>query len=256
MTPATATRWVAETAPRGIAGGAVRAVTSPAADAAPTALVSDVPAAEFDQVPLDRNVADTDWLGRHAAAHQAVNAAALEALGAVIPLGFGTIFRHEAGIRRLLSDRDADLAAALAAVAGRAEWVGTLDRDATLAREHLARLRQAQQPDAAPPGRSYLLRRKGEVEGIDALRQLDRDAREEFRQALDSIAEQRTDEPLIEGGPVARATVLVARDREPDLNAALESFAARWTARGYSPRLAGPWPAYRFAARLETIVDG
>src|SRR5205814_753791 len=42
------------------------------------AVVSAVPAAEFDEEPLNSRLRDLDWLGPRAAAHQAVNARLME----------------------------------------------------------------------------------------------------------------------------------------------------------------------------------
>jgi hypothetical protein len=251
VAPAAAGEWLASNDVRGIEGERVRPVRTRAVVGA----VSDVPAREFDQEPLDRNVADSAWLAPHAAAHQDVNAALLDGVGAVLPLAFGTIFRGESGVERVLREREGELAAALAALAGRVEWVCTLDRDLKIAAAYLARTRASGAAAGAGEGRSYLLRRKAEVESVEEQRALDREARAEFRDALTAVADELTDEPLIEGGPAARCTVLLARDGEDALRRAAMRFAARWSERGYDPRLAGPWPPYRYGARVSALRE-
>ncbi len=251
VAPAAAAGWLGANDIRGIAGARVRAVEQGGVVGA----VSDVPAREFEQEPLDRNVADSEWLAPHAAAHQDVNAALLDGVGAVLPLAFGTIFRAEAGIGRVLRQREQELVDALAAVAGRVEWVCTLDRDLRVASAYLARMRSAKAEAATGEGRSYLLRRKAEVESVEEQRTLDREARAEFRESLAAVAQEVTDEPLIEGGPAARCTVLVARDAEEALRGAATGFSARWSERGYEPRLAGPWPPYRYGARVGALHE-
>lgn len=251
VAPAAAAGWLGAHDIRGIADGRVRAVEQLGVVGA----VSDVPAGEFEQEPLDRNIADPAWLAPHAAAHQDVNAALLDGVGAVLPLAFGTIFRAEQGIERVLRERERELTEALAAVAGRVEWVCTLDRDLRLASAYLARTRLSQTDTGTREGRSYLLRRKAEVESVEEQRTLDREARAEFRESLGAVAQEVTDEPLIEGGPVARCTVLVSRDAENALRRAAMSFGARWSERGYEPRLAGPWPPYRYGARVGALRE-
>lgn len=251
VAPAAAAGWLVANDVRGISGGRVRAVQERGVVGA----VSDVPASDFDQEPLDRNVADSAWLAPHAAAHQDVNAALLDGLGAVLPLAFGTIFRGEAGVQHVLQEREPELAAALAAVAGHVEWVCTLDRDLRIASAYLARIRAAKTEAGSGEGRSYLLRRKAEVESVEEQRALDREARADFREALATVAQEVTDEPLIEGGPAARCTVLVPRDAETVLRRAAARFAARWSERGYEPRLAGPWPPYRYGARVGALHE-
>lgn len=242
--------WLGSNELRGIAGGRVRAVAAGAIAAA----VSDVPESEFDQAPLDANVRDSEWLAPHAEAHQRVNAALLDATGAVIPLAFGTIFRAEDRVGRVLAERAGPLARALAAVADRAEWVCTVERDRRVAVAHVQQRRETIAP-AQPPGRAYLMRRKAEVEGVQELRALDQEAAAALREALAGIAEDLTDEPLIEGGPALRVTVLVRRDREDALREAVGAYADVWVVRGYTPQLIGPWPAYRFGARLGALGD-
>lgn len=252
VAPAGTARWLADHEVHGIAGARVR----PIAERDLVGAVSDVPADEFDQAPLDRNVVDPDWLAPHAAAHQEVNAALLESAGALLPLAFGTIFRADERVGRLLRDRAADLVPALAAVAGRAEWVCTLDRDRRAASAHLQRTRASGEP-AAPAGalgRAYLLRQKAAVESVEDLRRLDREARGAFAEALGRVSDEVTDEPLIEGGPAARCTVLLRREAEPALASELAAFGGTWTERGYTARADGPWPPYRYAARVGSLA--
>ncbi len=251
VAPAAAAGWLGANEVRGIAGGRVRAVVQRLVVGA----VSDVPAREFDQEPLDRNVTDPAWLAPHAAAHQDVNAALLDGVGAVLPLAFGTIFRAEGSVQRVLEERQPELAQALDAVAGRVEWVCTLDRDLVVASAYLARTRTSGSAAGTGAGRSYLLRRKAEVESVEEQRALDREARAAFRESLASVAEELTDEPLIEGGPVSRCTVLVPRDGEDALRGSAMRFGARWSERGYEPRLAGPWPPYRYGARVGALHE-
>lgn len=243
--------WLAANELHGIAGSRVRAVRERLLVGA----VSDVPADQFEQEPLDRNVVEPEWLAPHAAAHHEVNAALLEGVGTVLPLAFGTIFRSEDGVRGALRARAAELEIALTGLAERVEWVCTLDRDRRAAGEHLQRLRASGSASMGEesPGKAYLIRRKAAVESVEDLRALDQQARSEFRAALDGLSAEVTDEPVIEGGPAARCTVLLTREAGPSLLGALEGFAGRWSERGYAPRADGPWPPYRYSARVGSL---
>lgn len=249
--PAVTAGWLAANDLRGIAGSPVRAVC----ERQLTGAVSDVPADQFDQEPLDRNVVDPEWLAPHAAAHHEVNAALLDGVGTILPLAFGTIFRTEDGVLRALRERAAELEVALTALAGRVEWVCTLDRDRRAAGEHLERMRDSAgggQP-LESPGKAYLIKRKAQVESVDELRALDHEARSEFRAVLAGLSGEVTEEPIIEGGPAARCTVLFPRHDGPSLLAALERFEEIWSERGYAPRADGPWPPYRYGARVGSL---
>lgn len=251
--PALTAGWLAANDLRGIAGSSVRALC----ERQLTGVVSDVPAEQFDQEPLDRNVVDPEWLAPHAAAHHEVNAALLDGVGTILPLAFGTIFRSEDGVLGALRDRAVELELALTALAGRVEWVCTLDRDRRAAVEHLQRMRETDSGGQPPesPGRAYLIKRKAEVASVDDLRTLDHEARAQFRAVLAGLSGDVTDEPIIEGGPAARCTVLLPRQDGAALLAALERFEESWSVRGYAPRADGPWPPYRYGARVGSLTD-
>ena len=225
------------------------------------AVAEEVPAAEFAQEALDRNMADMAWLAPRAAHHQEVCAGLLERADAVVPLAFGTVFRDEAGVRAMLRDRADELRARLEAVRGRAEWVVALHRDGARASgwveqdgaSAVAGLRR--QIEASPPGRAYLLMRRVDEARRDGLVQLDAEAVAALHEAVGAVAERAYREPLAEGagaaatggsGMIARASLLARRQDEPRLRAALDSFAETWRRRGYDLDVTGPWPPYRF----------
>ncbi len=247
VAPADGAAWLRSHEVRGIGGARVR----PLVEDGVAAAVSEVPTEDFEQEPLDRNVTDASWLAPRAASHQEVNARLLEGLGAVLPLAFGTIFRGEDRVQRVLRERGGELADALAAVRGRAEWVITLERDAaTGAPDTPATRTLRDRATASEPGKAYLLTRKlDEVERTER-RRLDAAAVASLRESLDDIAEDITEEPIVEGGPLARLTVLVPVERE----AALRGAVVR-SAEGYAARVSGPWPPYRFGARIGRLRD-
>jgi hypothetical protein len=225
------------------------------------AVVSSVPADEFDEEPLNRNMADLDWLGRWAERHQAVNAGLMERGEALLPLAFGTIYRDEGGVRTMLRQREAELLRRLEGVRGRAEWVVALHRDGPAARawveergEALVELRR--EIEASAPGRAYLLTRRLDDARRDELLRLDRAALDELGRTVEGHAERRHREPLATpqggadaaggSGVIARLSLLVPRPAEAALGDALGALAERWRARGYTVDVTGPWPPYRF----------
>jgi hypothetical protein len=222
------------------------------------AAVSAVPAEEFDEEPLNRNLRDLAWLGPRAERHQAVNAALMERSEALLPLAFGTIYRDEAGLRAMLRQRRDELLRRLEGVRGRAEWVVALRRDDRAARawveergEALADLRR--RIEASPPGRAYLLARRLDDARREGLLQLDQAALAELGRALEGRVERSHREPVTApadpadgSGPIVRLSLLVPRPAEGELEAALGALAERWRPRGYTLDLTGPWPPYRF----------
>ena len=238
---------------RGMDDGAVRTER-----AGPlVAFVSDVPDAEFAEVPLNANLADMTWLAPRAVRHQEVNAALAAAVDPLVPLSFGTVFRDRAGVERMLRERAAEVGPRLDALQGKAEWIAVVRRDEAAAR---AALESASEPlralraeiEAAAPGRGYLITRRLDETTRQELRASDAGAVAAAVEALEHAGGRLFREPLVEdagGGMIARFSVLAGRDHGAALGRA---GLAAWSARGYALELSGPWPAYRFA----TVNEG
>lgn len=214
------------------------------------ALVSDVPAAAFDQAALDENVRDPQWLTPRATAHQSVNAAAHDQTAAALPVPFGTIFRGDERVLEMLRTRADELRSRLVAVRGRGEWVVGLYRDTVRAAEHLSRVREAvaqREPVAASAGRRYLEDRKNDGERRAELRRLDEEAAASSQTLLSRVSKQAFEEPIADTASdlVARTTYLVRGSDEARFKAAVQHFNGDWRERGYELRATGPWPVYR-----------
>jgi len=243
----------------GIAGAPLRLV----AEGPCAAVVTDVPQGDFDEAALNAHLGDLGWLGPRAVRHQEANAAVAGRVSSLVPLSFGTIFRDDAGVARMLADERGVLVARLDALAGRDEWIAMLRRDDPVAEAAIegdsGPLRALRaEIAAAPPGRGYLLaRRLGETLRTE-LRRRDGEADARVGEVLAAAGARLFREPLVENagaGAVARYSALVAATAADALVAATGDFAAEWAARGYALELSGPWPAYRFAT-LATAATG
>lgn len=233
---------------RGMDDGAVR--TERAADLA--AFVSDVPAEQFAEVPLNLNLTDMAWLTPRAIRHQEVNAALAAEVDPLVPLSFGTVFRDRAGVERMLRERAGEVAPRLEALRGKAEWIAVVRRDEKVA---LAALESASAVlsdlrrliDAAAPGRAYLVARRLDETKRQELRASDAGAIGAAVTALEGTGGRLFREPLVEdagGGMIARFSVLAPRADGARLGRmGLDA----WRDRGYALEVTGPWPAYRFA---------
>jgi hypothetical protein len=217
------------------------------------AYVSDVPDAEFAEVPLNANLADMAWLTPRAVRHQEVNAALAAAVDPLVPLSFGTVFRDRAGVERMLRDRAAEIAPRLDALRGKAEWIAVVRRDETTAVAALESASEAlralrAQIEAASPGRAHLIARRLDELKRQELRASDAGAIGAALTALEDGGRRLFREPLVAdagAGMIARFSVLADRDDGPALGGL---GLGDWRDRGYTLELTGPWPAYRFAA--------
>ena len=217
------------------------------------AAVGNVPAADFDEGPLNERIQDLRWLEPRAVAHQAVNARLHELSPALLPLAFGTVFRNDERVRTLLRQEGPHLRERLARVAGRSEWVLALHRnqDAALASlDASPALRELEaEVRAASPGRAYLLKRRLAEARQAELRRVDAEVEARLSAAVGEITDAVFAEPLpVEAaeGPTWRGSLLVDRTREADLVESLDNVRTHLEQRGYTLLLTGPWPAYRF----------
>jgi hypothetical protein len=131
------------------------------------AAVSPVPAATFDEAPLNEFVADLPRLTPYAVRHEEAMRALLPAASALVPMTFGAVYRDEASVRAMLAARTRELQGYLDRVRGCYEWGLKVYRDAarwqaSAAVESAELLRLAAEAAQATPGRAYLLRKQRE----------------------------------------------------------------------------------------------
>src|SRR5712691_1634536 len=214
------------------------------------AAVSDVPADEFDEDPLNERIGDMSWLGPRAVAHQEVNSELHERAEAIVPLAFGTVFRDDDRVRQLLRDQVRALSTRLEAVRGCAEWVVALhllkspevdnEPSVVAARSEI---------ESTTPGRAHLLRQRMAALERDAARRLQADASEAVLASLRQSAVDVFVEPLPTDSverPLLRASLLVRREAESRFLDDIDQLRTRWAEPIYRLLLTGPWPPYRF----------
>lgn len=219
------------------------------------AFVSDVPREEFDEAPLNEKLRDLAWVTPRAIRHQEVNATLASTRDALVPLAFGTVFRDDDGVRRMLRERRAELEERLRGLRGKVEWIAVVRRDEASAVAALGSASEAlrtlrDEIGRAAPGRAYLMTRQLDETQRRELRATDAEAVAAATSALEGGGATLFREPLVEeagAGMLARYSALAPREGQAALERAAAAFAAGWSARGYALELTGPWPAYRFA---------
>ena len=244
------------------------------------AIVRRVPLAEFGPDALEQNVRDVRWLEAAVRAHQeildrALAGGARSAPGrlrpAPVPMKFGTLYFSEEGVRQALAGRYAELAAALARLAGKREWGVKIYCDrATLQRQiedpHQGLALRSERITALQArmaglseGAAYFVKKKLETalaEEVDSLC-------DEYAQrshgcltafAAEAVANAPQDQQIT-GRPevmILNGAYLVADERLEAFQAELARLAAEVSPLGFSCELTGPWAPYNFAE----IADG
>jgi hypothetical protein len=240
-----------------------------------TVLASSVPRRLFDRGDPQNRTADPDWMAARVRAYHTVNAAAAEAPEPFLPLAFGTLFSSLDLLADWLAPRAVALRAALGRVAGRREWLLTLEADqaahaAWLDANDTALQALAASVAAAGEGTAFLLARR-----LDKTREAAR-ARHAARAADLVAAALDRAKAREEAGAKAGADLTVLAETPRGGGAAwsilapsaassgtawsapLADVAADLAPTGLVLRLTGPWPAYAFAraALAEEAVDG
>ncbi|MEU0583206.1 GvpL/GvpF family gas vesicle protein [Streptomyces sp. NPDC006132] len=90
---------------RGVAGEPVHLVGPANAPSHLAFAVGHVPAADYDEAPLEAHLADLDWLEATVRSHHAVVAALVASGAAVLPLRLATVYPDEDSARRALDTR-------------------------------------------------------------------------------------------------------------------------------------------------------
>jgi Gas vesicle synthesis protein GvpL/GvpF len=245
------------------------------------AVAGDVALSEFGAAPLKRNLEDVRWLERVARGHQAVLDRALEA-GTVVPLRLCTVFADEAAVLGMLDREGAALLAALARLAGRAEWGVKLIADPNAGRAagggrgeeggapraaadaagtpvpSSGRAAQAPDPSVAPgkpgSGHAYLARKRGDRVAREEARRTAREAARAVHAGLGAEAAAATvlrappRELSGEAGElVLNGAYLVDRARAAEFRALADRLGEGQRPHGLRLEVTGPWPPYSFA---------
>ena len=225
------------------------------------ALVSRVDSSYADG--LDDRLANVQWLGPRAAAHDGVLTWASD-VGPVVPLPLLSLFRSDDAVRTMLRERGAELTSLIEYVSRGREYgvrVFRIDEELkNLLAEYSpavhALMREA--GAAASPGQGYLLGRKLEAAKKDELRRVSRDVAARALEDLSSRSIATIEDPLPApsgehaGIAVLNASFLVAHERVDEFRGTVTELVQRTHGRGFRVEFTGPWPPYHFT-RGETL---
>ncbi|MFJ8589412.1 GvpL/GvpF family gas vesicle protein [Streptomyces sp. NPDC093595] len=252
---------------RGVGDAPVRVVTGGEV----AAVVSDVPADDFDETALAAHLEHLDWLEAVARAHHGV-VDAVAARTAVLPLRLATIYRDDAGVRAMLAAGREEFAPRLARLAGHVEWGVKVFFVPPGAAEPPAGAAPARadgpaggsgegspaEGGAPPgpelgPGRAYLRTRRHERHARDSAYSTALAAAGRIHAAALSCAVEHT-RHRVQQGPLARGpfeniandAYLVPVEGSDAFRAAVEEAAAGTGV--VRAEVTGPWAPYSFAA--------
>ena len=157
-----------------------------------------------------------------------------EQLDGAVPARFPTWLADGEALRRVMADRHTQLAASLARVRGRVElsltalWLSDADDGAAV-------------PDAATPGRRYLLQRRQAFAGSDRRRQRAGELAEQVEHLVGPDLVERQRQVCPSRAVALAMSLLVPRSRTPEVQARLGRVEP-----DVRILVNGPWPPYSF----------
>jgi hypothetical protein len=226
-------------------------------------VAAGAPLPEYSGEVIDSHLADLDWVGERALAHEQV-VEHFAAAYPVLPMKLFTLFASEERAAARLRERQEEIGRVLARIAGHVEWgVRILLQDAKARQAVLSEGAEAAKEGPAASGKSFLLRKKAEQEGA---RTLARRARAEVDQAYEELARHAVSARRLEagagsaGGDGAAASARLLLDAaflipqadgaDGDNGEGFEDAVQRWAdhlaGHGCELTLIGPWPPYNF----------
>ncbi|MDT5328142.1 MAG: hypothetical protein QOF25_5294 [Mycobacterium sp.] len=230
----------------GVDGSSVRAVL----DGPLAAIVGSVDREGFSEQAIRARLEDLEWLEQLARTHHEVVDRVARS-HPVAPVRMATVYLDDAGVRELLGDHRAELAATLDRVRGRSEW--GVKGYAAPAKEASEEEPEGSSSDA--PGTSYLMRRRAERDRAAHGRQRLAEAADKVHEKFATLAvDSRLYPP--------QDPRLTGRRDEMILNAAylMDEAGAKQLAEMVNAtvegdlrlELTGPWAPYSFTALAQS----
>jgi hypothetical protein len=235
---------------RGVEGAPVSLLTGDGV----SAIVGEVPEAEYGGGRLDDRLGDLGWVGERGLAHDRVLSWFADR-GAVVPVAPFSLHGTEEGVRRLLTERADELSSVLDRLGGRREWGIRVWRTAETTPRVEARapelVRLRSEMAGAPAGRRFLMHKKLESAVREALRAAYARIAREALDTLRPAAEASRVRPVPPAGEATRSILLDAVFLVPV--AGFDAFAQRVRELaasagrdGFEVEFTGPWPPYHF----------
>ena len=223
------------------------------------AVISRVPAAEFGDEHLKRNLERMDWLEQTARAHEAV-LEDVRAHATVIPMRMCTLFRSVESVREMLAEAAEPLGRALDRLRGHDEWGIKALANATDVQRALAIGTTAADSATQPAtGRAYLESKQADRRAASEVSAWMHDAASEIHEALAVAATAGLRNPIqprelsgYEDEMVLNAAFLVSDSELGRFSALVEQLNDRYAHAGLRLELTGPWPPYNFVPPLGT----
>jgi hypothetical protein len=229
-----------------------RSVRVLSAGPATWAIVSSVPAREYDETVLAAGLKNLDWVGRRAMAHESVVEHFLTA-PAVLPLQLFTMFTSDARALEYIAQQWRRVDRILTRFNRQLEWGLRLSFDERAARQAVEDTHRSRRTRGrrAESGAAYLSRKRDlfdvtRVQLTAARTAADRLYRAMSREASEARRRRSTEQATPGSRLLLDAAFLVPTARAAAFRRALRQHARTLSGSGLVVSLTGPWPPYNF----------
>jgi hypothetical protein len=231
------------------------------------ALVSPVPADEYNEDALSRRTQDIEWLTPRVKRHEQIVRYAMR-FHTIIPIRFGTIYTSHARLLRVLRSGYDGFSSHLDFIKGREEWGVKVyaqqeagRKTAEASSEVISQL-DKRILSAKSSGQAYLLRKKREnlirQQSIDLLNSL---SDEIYHQMLSWSIEGRRNKVLSrratgkEDDMILNAAFLLDKPGVEAFKENVDALAAAYQRDALYFEISGPWPCYNFCPDFEALSE-
>jgi hypothetical protein len=214
------------------------------------AIVSSVPAREYDEAVLATGLKNLDWVGRRAMAHETVVEHFLDA-PAVLPLKLFTLFTTDERALEYVSQEWRRIDRILKRFDRQLEWGLRLSFDERAARLAVEDRHRTRRVGRTESGSAYLARKRDlfdvtRVQVTAARTAADRLYRAMSREATEARRRRSTEQATPGSRLLLDAAFLVPTRRVSAFRNALRRHARQLSGSGLVVSLTGPWPPYNF----------
>ena len=217
------------------------------------AIVSSVPASQYDEATLGKGLQNLDWVGRRAMAHESVVEHFLDA-PSVLPMQLFTLFTSDERVLDYVTRERRRIDRILTRLDRQLEWGLRLSFDEKAARQAVEsnhRARRNRRQAAGESGSAYLARKRDlfdvtRVQLSGARTAAERLYRGMARQATEARRRRSTEQMAPGSRLLLDAAFLVPARRVRSFRAEVRRQVKHLSGSGLVVSLTGPWPPYNF----------
>lgn len=221
-------------------------------------LVRYVPEEEFGEAVLNERMKDIKWLENQLWSHEKVLEQVMQKQ-TVVPLKWGTLFRTQESVQKVLVEQYSAIRGLIARLKGRQEWTvrvylrrERLDEIAKLEDPQIQRL--ATQVSQLSEGTAYLMSERIKLLTKEAGQRMLEAVLQEFLNQIAKYAEDSAVSDPVGGASnaggqelVFQRVFLVASEKLQGFSDAICEAAKKWRQQGFEIHQVGPFPPYYFS---------